>query len=259
MSSELLVRISPKDLKNKIQIFHNVKKIPLCKCQHSSGTNFKMFVILMGVQGLVEGCTRDCLNATVLQYVLSDHISCVNCFKKIDSNSKTKIVQDPDQNEYLCCSIECVKNYRPSKFIKCNHVESSTYMAEDMTHQTQIYRNSDTTLFMRRVCSNCSTNEYPLAGEQHFNCLDCLKKTEIIEAKVYKNIATNTSYVFCSTECADKYIKEQMAHLCAKCGLAGQKRCGICKWIYCSAECQLNDWPEHKKICKIPPISPKLL
>jgi len=39
---------------------------------------------------------------------------------------------------------------------------------------------------------------------------------------------------------------------CAKCGRPADKRCSKCKneW-YCSRECQVHSWPNHKKICSL--------
>ena len=39
---------------------------------------------------------------------------------------------------------------------------------------------------------------------------------------------------------------------CAECGEAAQQRCSKCKneW-YCSRECQLKRWKQHKDICKV--------
>lgn len=39
---------------------------------------------------------------------------------------------------------------------------------------------------------------------------------------------------------------------CASCGDAAQQRCSKCKseW-YCSRECQLTRWKDHKPICKV--------
>ena len=38
--------------------------------------------------------------------------------------------------------------------------------------------------------------------------------------------------------------------VCAYCKNPGKKRCVACKTHYCSKECQTNDWPSHKLVCK---------
>lgn len=39
------------------------------------------------------------------------------------------------------------------------------------------------------------------------------------------------------------------------CGKPAHKLCGGCEVVrYCSRECQVLDWPQHKKICKARPI-----
>jgi len=38
--------------------------------------------------------------------------------------------------------------------------------------------------------------------------------------------------------------------ICAYCKNPGKKRCVACKTHYCSKECQTNDWPSHKHVCK---------
>ena len=46
---------------------------------------------------------------------------------------------------------------------------------------------------------------------------------------------------------------KKAARVCEKCGKSATttKRCGGCKLVrYCSEECQLGDWKEHKKSCK---------
>ena len=39
---------------------------------------------------------------------------------------------------------------------------------------------------------------------------------------------------------------------CAECGEAAKQRCSKCKgeW-YCSRECQIKKWKQHKEMCKI--------
>jgi len=38
--------------------------------------------------------------------------------------------------------------------------------------------------------------------------------------------------------------------ICSYCKNPGKKRCVACKTHYCSKECQTNDWPSHKLVCK---------
>jgi hypothetical protein len=45
---------------------------------------------------------------------------------------------------------------------------------------------------------------------------------------------------------------------CYKCGAAASKRCSRCKNVwYCSRECQVGDWKEHKQLCDIVTAAPK--
>ncbi|PRP85944.1 zinc finger MYND domain-containing protein 10 [Planoprotostelium fungivorum] len=48
------------------------------------------------------------------------------------------------------------------------------------------------------------------------------------------------------------YNPEIMQHVCLTCGLKNPgKRCSKCSAAaYCSRECQVKDWPTHKRICK---------
>ena len=46
---------------------------------------------------------------------------------------------------------------------------------------------------------------------------------------------------------------KRAARVCENCGkeAAKMKKCSVCKLVrYCSEECQLKDWKEHKKSCK---------
>jgi len=47
----------------------------------------------------------------------------------------------------------------------------------------------------------------------------------------------------------DQFMEEPK---CADCGEPAKQRCSKCKgeW-YCSRECQLKKWKEHKKMCKM--------
>ena len=69
----------------------------------------------------------------------------------------------------------------------------------------------------------------------------------------------------CSLECNEKYRREMQVHtddnikFTAKCTCGKEmetlnkdhKKCARCKTkLYCSRECQVQDWPSHKKECK---------
>lgn len=43
--------------------------------------------------------------------------------------------------------------------------------------------------------------------------------------------------------------KELKALFCVACGKLGSKKCSVCKVTYCSKECQVADWPIHKRKC----------
>ncbi len=242
------------ELKDKIIGSHLIGRIPVCRCEHLKNVeigagNFKTFTVIMGVYGLIITCNRDCIPGTIVPYIRSECISCINCFAQISLKTNTiRFVKDPDQNEYICCSDKCEKEYMPIKLIKCVHVDPSTFISEDMTQKTQIYRNEQT-LTIKRTCKNCPDTIYPLTVEQHFSCLECLKDIEQKNAIVCKNPKTNTSYVICSETCYQTLMKKQTNHLCTKCGFAGYKKCGKCKSVYCSTKCQSDDWKDHKKIC----------
>ncbi|XP_069961395.1 protein tudor-like [Cherax quadricarinatus] len=41
---------------------------------------------------------------------------------------------------------------------------------------------------------------------------------------------------------------------CVSCGTLGKFRCSVCKALYCSEKCQMNDWYYHKNTCSPPPL-----
>ena len=42
--------------------------------------------------------------------------------------------------------------------------------------------------------------------------------------------------------------------LCSFCSRAGRVRCSVCKEWYCTAQCQANHWPVHRRECFQPPV-----
>ncbi|KAF9462523.1 hypothetical protein BDZ94DRAFT_1165664 [Collybia nuda] len=44
----------------------------------------------------------------------------------------------------------------------------------------------------------------------------------------------------------DGYIQK-----CIKCNNATEMRCGVCRSLYCTKECQRMDWREHKRQCPV--------
>ncbi|EDW19160.1 zinc finger MYND domain-containing protein 10 homolog [Drosophila mojavensis] len=43
---------------------------------------------------------------------------------------------------------------------------------------------------------------------------------------------------------------EEKTHKCGNCQVPAKKKCANCKLVhYCSRECQLKDWPQHKETC----------
>ncbi|XP_013113063.2 zinc finger MYND domain-containing protein 10 homolog [Stomoxys calcitrans] len=71
------------------------------------------------------------------------------------------------------------------------------------------------------------------------------------------NVAYNTDLL---AELEEKVTKADMGksleekpkakHLCENCSNIAEKKCSKCKTIYyCSRECQLDDWPNHKSAC----------
>jgi len=54
-------------------------------------------------------------------------------------------------------------------------------------------------------------------------------------------------------ETEDKGNAKKAARVCQLCGKEAEKmkKCSVCRLVrYCSQECQLEDWKEHKKSCK---------
>mmetsp|Transcript_44455 Transcript_44455/g.48115 ORF Transcript_44455/g.48115 Transcript_44455/m.48115 type:complete len:100 (+) Transcript_44455:2-301(+) len=70
---------------------------------------------------------------------------------------------------------------------------------------------------------NCIAREIPC---------DCMEEKRI-EAKLMEKVAV---CFFCRKE----FLKQKML------------RCKGCNCVqYCSKECSINDWPEHKELCRI--------
>jgi hypothetical protein len=46
--------------------------------------------------------------------------------------------------------------------------------------------------------------------------------------------------------------------VCDFCKKEGRVRCSICKQWYCSQQCQINDWPNHRQQCLPPPPLEKI-
>jgi len=67
----------------------------------------------------------------------------------------------------------------------------------------------------------------------------------------YFTTATPESQPFLQSNNADVgSITKSGEQVCAYCKNPGKKRCVACKTHYCSKECQMNDWPSHKLVCK---------
>lgn len=87
------------------------------------------------------------------------------------------------------------------------------------------------------------------------------KEEKIVFDDFYKDFDCETELVICFAV-EDKFFEtfflkvkwESWTKVFYKCTFCTKilpcKKCSICKARYCSAECQKNDWKDHKLICK---------
>ena len=125
---------------------------------------------------------------------------------------------------------------------------------------------------IKGVCSklNCKNN-YPMkSAEDEYHLLqivcEALSPEIIMELSLFSGpnsenatyyigltnvVITDVSKRTCSTEADSMMVGIPVQQSCSVCNKEGNmKRCTKCKdTLYCSSECQLRDWKEHKKIC----------
>lgn len=229
-------------------------RLPIIKCPEYIGDKKPpqyLFTLIYGQRWIIGGCNKECAFNPLIPYIKDNAVSCINCYKPIGPDSSAKFAEDPQQDQYLCCSSECVDQFIPTVLLKCEHVESNNYISEDTSIHTQTYKCSESDKnIMKKACKDCPTHDYPIKEKNVFYCLQCDEKVLEADAKVYKYEKYNTSYLVCSAKCIDKIIHMITSKNCKKCGFNGTLRCAKCKSRYCSKECQAVDWPIHKTLCK---------
>ena len=121
----------------------------------------------------------------------------------------------------------------------------------------------------RRMIEELAITEVPSANECNLLCIEMISDIrEPLLKQNFKHIACiQQQQIFSKynqslrkqelTQLADMYNLENIEQFlddpkCTQCGQPAQKRCSQCKleW-YCSRQCQLKNWKNHKTLCNI--------
>jgi hypothetical protein len=133
----------------------------------------------------------------------------------------------------------------------------------------KIHNGREIKIFLCKQCLDSSIlNEIPnMRGIENKYCVHCSGKITndnyIIRSGIFnpkdENPVIRISILIytCSEKCKLDKMKSMRKEtetrmICKVCGncCENMKKCSKCKkTYYCSRECQINDWPEHKKIC----------
>ena len=116
-------------------------------------------------------------------------------------------------------------------------------------------------LFISKSCVKCANiNKLQMLTGLTLQCFECQNKfnaEDIADNNIYVDHMTKTIYIVCGKECSTIVCKKVSKDRCYTCGLYGTKRCVKCKSDtninYCSKECQVANWPEHKHLYHTPP------
>ncbi|CAG2066925.1 unnamed protein product, partial [Timema podura] len=100
----------------------------------------------------------------------------------------------------------------------------------------------EVTTQMRSSLMSRSRKQWKELSRQHAQCMLRCSQEDI------RNVAQGLSETFDMDTL--EVLEEPPA--CVTCGDQGVKRCSRCKtaW-YCGRECQVKNWPKHKKICDL--------
>ncbi|XP_035893290.1 zinc finger MYND domain-containing protein 10 homolog [Anopheles stephensi] len=84
-----------------------------------------------------------------------------------------------------------------------------------------------------------------------------LEDLDVVEMAKRIGAAYNTDLLEKYTEQEEQYRKQSEAgsrteaKVCGSCGASAAKKCSNCLLVfYCSRDCQLQHWPEHKELCR---------
>jgi hypothetical protein len=164
---------------------------------------------------------------------------------------------------------ECRKKYEINEFRKGNLLRLRKYMNETLMDQIPMLNDMLRTLEELSLTQvNTSLNTNSLVVQQMPEL-----KAEITKNRNWKEIAEyQKNNFFLDDEKTRKQDLERLQSVynygimeglmegfkCVVCQKEGIKRCSQCKQeFYCTRECQVQHWPEHKKTCKPIPKEPK--
>lgn len=128
-------------------------------------------------------------------------------------------------------------------------------------YKTVIYRDENGKETDKYVCTRCP-DKFNTAYKDKIFCIICSNLVTSDQFSFVFTIKDNTNTVFianCSEKCMSKAVKkckkdkELGLEFKCPCGKKDKemKKCGRCKKIYyCSKECQIKDWQNHKSECK---------
>lgn len=222
----------------------NRGNLPCILCKHHIENNgeikSKIFSNFCGVNGLFAGCNNGCAINTMEQFISKGIVHCLECLNPITDDTIFDFGRDTDRNRYLYCSKECAETI-PYIMFTCSHIQTNEFISNDRTQL--YYADSPHIRYIRRTCVDCTKIIYPTDGKLH--CFEC-KTVLQSEARTYIH-KNGTIYLIC-VNCTDA-IKHIDKDICKKCGLIGTNQCVKCKMCYCSRDCQLADWKDHKSAC----------
>ena len=242
------------------------KKRPSFLCQHINVNDskqledrIKIHLRLYGIKVLIGTCSLACM-ASVLMIIFryEKGIQCFQCRGMIYNNPFLKEVDD---ERVIFCSELCA-TYFPIDAIECMHVDSSTeYRSHLMGFRGEV-------VDMRTTGSSdlCNTTMAGLFdGSNKMGCYECKQPISDpsinSEKSFWLDTIENISYSYCSNKCKNIIIRNCNKFRCNACHQVGYLKCSRCIQrsetdvdnlivYYCSVECQRQDWPVHKLVCK---------